>query len=110
MLEAVNAAPTTDPVLLENIRTAIHAYSGKPGCCCGCRGKHRYASSAAGRGKELRGYEISSDEISDVSIKRAASFFLGLLERGEMEGVEIFSDMISWESETRVKILYFGEN
>lgn len=51
---------------LENVQSV---YSGKPGCCCGCNGTHKYPSDARGRGKELRGYEIGEDEISDRSVK-----------------------------------------
>jgi len=27
-----------------NKETITQVYSGKPGCCCGCRGKHSYSS------------------------------------------------------------------
>lgn len=45
------------------------AYSGERGCMCGCKGAHKYATEVAGFGKQLRGYDISADEVSDRAIK-----------------------------------------
>ena len=45
----------------------ISVYSGRPGCCCGCLGKHSYPSSPIARqvASKKRGYPIDDDEISD---------------------------------------------
>jgi hypothetical protein len=45
-------------------------YSGKDGrCCCGCSGKHTYASKYQKAAGERRGYEVTDDEVSDRTVK-----------------------------------------
>lgn len=44
-------------------------YSGKPGCCCGCLGKHTYASAHRKWAGASRGYEIADEEIGDRTVK-----------------------------------------
>ncbi len=57
-----------------NGKKVIHVYSGLNGyCCCGCKGKHTYASSAKGRGKELRGYAIDDADINDRTVSRVVN-------------------------------------
>ena len=42
----------------------VSVYSGRAHkCCCGCSGKHTYASEYAPYGKEIRGYPIDADEV-----------------------------------------------
>jgi hypothetical protein len=52
------------------IETVASVYSGKAGrCCCGCSGKHRYASAHVKWASKNRGYEVTDKEISDRSVK-----------------------------------------
>jgi len=45
-------------------------YSGINGrCCCGCSGKHRYASKYRESASNRRGYVVSDEEVSDRSVK-----------------------------------------
>lgn len=45
-------------------------YSGKNGkCCCGCSGKHSYASQHREFASSRRGYNVTDKEISDRSVK-----------------------------------------
>lgn len=45
-------------------------YSGAQGkCCCGCSGKHSYASQHREWASKNRGYAIDDDQISDRSVK-----------------------------------------
>lgn len=45
-------------------------YSGINGkCCCGCAGKHRYASEHVEWASKNRGYEVRPEEVSDRSVK-----------------------------------------
>jgi len=47
----------------------VSVYAGVDGaCCCGCKGKHSYASKFAALGGKLRGYPVTDDDISDRSV------------------------------------------
>lgn len=53
---------------LENI---VSVYSGKAGkCCCGCAGKHTYASKHVEHASDRRGYEVRDEEVSDRQVTR----------------------------------------
>ena len=57
-----------------DVNNVIRVYNGKANrCCCGCSGKHNYASAARGKGKEIRGYEIGEEEISDRAVLLAVN-------------------------------------
>ena len=45
----------------------LSVYTGRPGCCCGCKGIHRYPSDPKLRALAgtRRGYEVSEDEVND---------------------------------------------
>ena len=51
----------------------ISAYSGRPGCACGCRGKWRYTSAHQALGGTERGYPVDEDEVSDRGVARVLS-------------------------------------
>src|SRR5208282_2899370 len=43
-------------------------YSGKPGCCCGCNGNHRYNSQHVESASKNRGYAVTPDEVNDRQV------------------------------------------
>src|SRR5208282_3692776 len=45
-------------------------YSGKPGCCCGCNGNHRYNSQHVESASKNRGYAVTPDEVNDRQVKK----------------------------------------
>lgn len=53
---------------IDDIQSVYSGIDGK--CCCGCSGKHYYASAQAHRGNDIRGYAIDADEVSDRAIRR----------------------------------------
>lgn len=55
------------------ISNVVSVYSGRPGCMCGCRGRHSYADRFARVGGERRGYAVRPEEISDRSVKHVVS-------------------------------------
>lgn len=67
----------------------IHVYSGINGkCCCGCAGKHTYSGKAAGRGKELRGYEFDDEEVNErtfLMMLRKIERFINADERNDFD-------------------------
>lgn len=53
-----------------NLEDVKSVYSGKNGkCCCGCAGKHTYASAHREWASRDRGYDISDDEVNDRTVK-----------------------------------------
>lgn len=56
-----------EPIKIEQVSSV---YSGRDGkCCCGCSGKHRYASAHREWAGENRGYKVSDEDVSDRSVK-----------------------------------------
>jgi hypothetical protein len=55
----------------EDVRSV---YSGKQGCMCGCRGKHRYNPKHLVEASEDRGYDISKEEINLLQVKKVLNF------------------------------------
>jgi hypothetical protein len=56
-------------------RSQIEAvYSGINGrCCCGCAGKHTYASAFQKAASKRRGYKVTDDEVSDRTVALIAN-------------------------------------
>ena len=44
------------------------AYSGRPGCACGCRGSYVYTSAHRDGASRARGYAVADAEVSDRSV------------------------------------------
>lgn len=52
------------------INDVMSVYSGINGqCCCGCAGKHTYASQHQKIASKNRGYEVDDEEVSDRTVK-----------------------------------------
>ncbi len=45
-------------------------YSGKPGCCCGCKGNHRYNSQHVESASKNRGYAVTGSDINDRQVAK----------------------------------------
>lgn len=51
-------------------KVIVSVYSGIAGrCCCGCAGKHRYASEHREYSSKYRGYSVTDEDVSDRSVK-----------------------------------------
>lgn len=85
-----------------DIRSVSSVYSGRPGCCCGCRGKHRYASAHRNAASKARGYRVTDDEVSDRSVATIVRKIEAMGDRAKLHG-----DFVSVETETRLLIAYF---
>lgn len=46
------------------------AYSGRPGCACGCRGNYRYASAHREWAGRNRGYAVCDEDVNDRAVAR----------------------------------------
>jgi hypothetical protein len=64
--------------MLFNVNEIASVYSGKDGkCCCGCSGKHYYASAHRAEASKHRGYEVSDEEVSNRMVTRVANILSG---------------------------------
>ncbi len=57
------------PICFEDV---LSVYSGRPGCCCGCRGRHSYRSDpdVLKIASENQGYSVNPTHISDRTVRR----------------------------------------
>lgn len=86
-------------IALSNV---LSVYSGKAGkCCCGCSGKHTYASATRDAAGKRRGYPVTDDdEISDRCVKHTVAKIRNAPE------VEVCIGHVSVTIGTRVHIAY----
>lgn len=94
----------------------LSVYSGRPGCCCGCRGKHSYASATRDEASAERGYAVADDEVSDRSVATILRKVLSMPELIEDERgpvaphQQIVGDNISVLTETRQYIVFLRQS
>lgn len=80
----------------------MSVYSGRDGaCCCGCAGKHSYASQYRDVAGTNRGYEVTDDEVSDAAVARV----LGLIQKSADEA-EFDGDMATLVQGKRLYVVY----
>lgn len=54
----------------KTLANVMSVYSGVDGkCCCGCAGKHTYASAHVDEGSKNRGYKVNPWEVNDRVVK-----------------------------------------
>lgn len=85
------------------------AYSGRPGCACGCRGNYRYASAHREWAGRNRGYAVGVDEVSDRSVARILANARAAADAGW--DVSVYTDddgrvtTVAVETDTRLYLL-----
>lgn len=78
-----NLTNLTNTMKTINIENVSSVYSGKDGkCCCGCSGKHTYASAHVKWASKHRGYKVEADEVSDRSVKTIVNKINRLIKTG----------------------------
>ena len=83
---------------LDNVASV---YSGKRGmCCCGCSGKHTYASALRAEASKSRGYEVRDEEVNDRTVK----MIFNKLMQNEFE--KISETCYSYETGSRLYVVY----
>ena len=97
-------------ILDVGVEKVYQVYSGKPGCACGCRGKHTYASAVAKNGLKARGYELKADEVNDRTVNLIFNKMKKAAAAGEpvkyVEPTPGFTAHFSWETDTRSYVVY----
>lgn len=83
----------------------ISVYSGRPGCACGCRGKHTYATRVAEEMSKRRGYPVNtSDNTVYLIVGKMNALLAEGLGRTDEDG-----HFVSVETETRLYIAYYKD-
>ena len=90
-----------------DIKDVMQVYSGRNGrCCCGCSGKHTYASEYRKMASKHRGYPVTDDEVSDRTVKLIVGKLNKLIAQGRSDYTR--PDFVSAVSDTgRLYIAYF---
>lgn len=61
---------------LPKFEQVVKVYSGRPGCCCGCRGRYMYRSEHKQQAEERRG------KVNDTAVKKQLEKMGNLIEAG----------------------------
>lgn len=80
-------------------------YSGRHGCCCGCRGKHSYREDLIDRGVELRGYPFTAEDCSNRNVNRIITTINAAIYQND-SAVEVNEDYVAYDSLTHTYIAY----
>ena len=81
-------------------------YSGRPGCCCGCRGDHRYNSQHVKEASKHRGYRIEPTEVNDAQVTRVLNRLKDVA-RVDPTSIQYEATYASLEQYNRLLIVYF---
>lgn len=102
----LNIAPNTVEAPMPTIDNVRLAYSGKPGCMCGCLGNYRVNPKFVEEAEANRGYGYDEEEISERSVKNVIA---KLLKAGAQtdEGKE--KSYLFAETATRTYVVYFAD-
>lgn len=103
MTTKTKPAPQTIPEFMG--RKVLSVYSGRPGCCCGCRGKHTYHPLTRETGGIVRGYEVGEDECSARGVKT----ILRKMEEFQKAGLALDEggSYVAYETPTRLYVIYW---
>src|SRR5208282_2130545 len=66
-------------------------YSGKPGCCCGCKGNHRYNSQHVVSASKNRGYAVTGSDINDRQVAKVLDVIQANVEKAAENYLADFS-------------------
>lgn len=89
---------TTTTETTIDLQDVSSVYSGRPGCACGCRGKHTYASAH-------RGYPVTDNEVSDRTVKMMVNKMNKLISDPCNE-IDYGGSYVACETCTRLYIVY----
>jgi hypothetical protein len=91
-------------MLTIDIQNISSVYSGKSGaCCCGCKGKHTYASTHQEWAGTHRGYAVRDDEVNDRTVKLIVN---KILKADPTTVLENSSEMIAVDNGSRLLVAY----
>ena len=80
-------------------------YSGRPGCCCGCRGKHTVNPLFRAEAEQHRGYAVDDNECNAAAVTRILNTIKKHAEQGTA-AVETCREYVAAETDSRIWIAY----
>lgn len=110
LLESMTAEELASTGYLQTITPAqvTSAYSGRPGCACGCNGTYWYAKAYQARSSKNRGYAVLDEEVNDRMVMTIYNKIVKAMSTnapgifGAVEGV-----FVAWEaSDKRTYTIY----
>ena len=85
------------------VERVLSVYSGQDGkCCCGCSGKHYYASVHVEAASKRRGYAVTPDEVSDQMVRKVVK----IINAQSAELVDVDASFLSTVIGRRLYIAY----
>ena len=91
-----------------DISKVRQVYSGKDGkCCCGCAGKHTYASAFREECSKSRGYPVEDEDISDRTVRMIVKKVQAQIDIGNIQYEK--KDFISTVIGERLYVVYFSD-
>jgi len=102
-----------------DVNKVASVYSGLHGCCCGCRGKHTYASGHRQWATSHRGYTVDDGEVNDKTVRRHVKTIQRWFDETpevviekmiEDQRVFVTEDFVSFDTDTRTYVAYLVNN
>lgn len=88
---------------MKTLQDVMTAYSGRPGCMCGCKGKYSVASEWQVAAGVSRGYAVSPEDVSDVRVKNIWNTIMKNAVTAEVD-----ADGMYFRTETRMYAVWFA--
>lgn len=70
----MDQAKATEIVKSLTVADILQAYSGKPGCACGCNGSYRVTPESRKEADESRGYPHDDSDVNASQVKRVLNY------------------------------------
>lgn len=88
----------------------MQAYSGRPGCMCGCKGKYFVHSAHRALAAEDCGYAVDDEDVQDGQVTRILRLIQAEHANDE-KSVEVAEDgqYVHWSNGKRVYCVYLAE-
>ena len=83
----------------------VKAYSGKPGCCCGCNGDYHYTTLGVKTGTFAR-----TPDVNDQTARKIVDKINSLLRSGKGEvDIDPTGDYVAVSLKTKIYIAYYKD-
>lgn len=94
-----------DVVNALSMDNVVSVYTGRPGCCCGCRGNHRHNTKFQ-TGDRVQSYSVFNDRQCRKVIKMLKTWVM----LDELLGMfDVQNDYIAFQTESHLYVAYTGE-
>ena len=112
-MKNLTVAETRRAIASCSAETVTHAYSGEPGCACGCKGDWLYMEQHREQGGKERGYPVRDDEVDDAKVKLVAGRAViasSWVEDRDVNGWVDKHGMVNFAVQTETMLYIIGTN